>query len=295
MEKLIIDSTQWFPAEGSGSVLFCDSYNQLYSVLAAYLKNHGVPDHVLDQIELLPFDAINPKINNSDIKYFREQIKDYKVPEWVIKASDHDLCHLLHREMMMDKPWIYRFFKERGVKIDWTDDQLLDISGPQSDEASLRQVLDASFEVVISVVELPRKGNNSIHRYGAYITAIVDDATPDNKPPTAMITRFNKASAEDYLPIPVDVELALDTLAVALTQQGYEVNYSCCERIYEQVESLTPWNKSNWNEKKSPTLVPEIKLFAPNDTKRSRFAAVFPEDMKKFLYERDDASANTLG
>jgi len=290
MEKLIIDSTQWFPAEGDGGVLFCDSYNQLYSVLAVYLKQHGVPDHALDGIELLPFDAAKPSFDHADIKHFRKQIKDYKVPEWVMKASAHDLCHLLHREMMMDKPWIYRFFKERGVKIDWTDDQLLEVSGPQSDEASLRQVLDASFEVVISVVELPRKGNNSIHRYGAYITAIVDDAAPDNKPPTAMITRFNKASAEDYLPIPVDVELALDALAVALTQQGYEVHYSCCERIYEQVESLNPWNKSKWNETRAPTLVPEIKLFAPNDKKRSRFAAVFPEDMKKFLYESDHAA-----
>jgi len=293
MEKLIIDSTQWFPVEGNGTPVFCDSYNQLFSVLAVYLREHGVPDHELDLVRLNPL--ITDSSQNNLIKEFREIIKRHNVPEWVMKTSAHDICHLLHREMMMDKPWIYRFFKERGVKIDWTDDQLLDISGPQSDEASLRQVLDASFEVVISVVELPRKGNNSIHRYGAYITAIVDDATPDNRPPTAMITRFNKASAEDYLPIPVDVELALDTLAVALTQQGYEVHYSCCERIYEQVESLNPWNKSNWNEKRASTLVPEIKLFAPNDTKRSRFAAVFPEDMKKFLYERDDASANTLG
>tara|TARA_B100000614_G_scaffold262890_1_gene299609 strand:+ start:8741 stop:9625 length:885 start_codon:yes stop_codon:yes gene_type:complete len=294
MEKLIIDSTQWFSAEGHGGVVFCDSYNKLYSVLAIYLREHGVPEHILDQIEIGPFNAANPKVENSDIKVFREIIKDYKVPDWVLKASAHDICHLMHREIMMDKPWIYRFFKERGVKIDWTDDQLLEVAGPQSDEASLRQVLEASFEVVISVVELPRKGNNSIHRYGAYITAIVDDATPDNRPPTAMITRFNKASAEDYLPIPVDVELALDALAIALTQQGYEVYYSCCERIYEQVESLNPWNKSKWGDM-SPSLVPEIKLFAPNDTKRSRFAAVFPEDMKKFLYERNDASASVIG
>ena len=294
MEKLIIDSTQWFPVEGNGTPVFCDSYNELYSVLAVYLKEHEVPVHELDLIRINPL-ITDSSSKNTHIKEFRETIKRYKVPEWVLKASAHDICHLMHHEIMMDKAWIYRFFKERGIKIDWTDDQLLEVSGPQSDETNLRQVLEASFEVVISVVELPRKGNNSIHRYGVYITAIVDDATPDNKPPTAMITRFNKASAEDYLPIPVDVELTLDALAVILTQQGYEVYYSCCERIYEQVESLSSWNKSNWDEKRAPTLVPEIKLFAPNDNKRSRFAAVFPEDIKKFLYDKNNASADTLG